>query len=40
MEVDVMNPGYNIKHQYSFTMLTGEDWTKAYDAPPALKGLI
>jgi hypothetical protein len=40
MEVDVMNPAYNIKHQYSVTMLTGEDWTKANDAPAALKGLI
>jgi len=38
--IDVMRPAYNFEPQYSVTMLTREDWTKATGAPPAVKGLI
>ena len=40
MGVDVMRPAYNFEPQFRFTMLMREDWTKATDAPPAVKGLI
>jgi len=35
-----MRPAYNFEPQFRFTMLMREDWTKATDAPPAVKGLI
>ena len=35
-----MRPAYNYEPQYRITLLTGEDWTKATGAPPALKGLF
>jgi len=40
MGVDVMRPAYNFEPQYTVTMLTREDWTKATGAPPAVKGLV
>jgi len=35
-----MWPAFNLEPQYRVIMLTREDWTKATDAPPGVKGLV
>jgi len=40
MGADVITPAYNFEPQYSVTMLTRKDWTKATGAPPAVNGLV
>jgi hypothetical protein len=40
MRVDVIKTVFNIEHKYRGTMLTREEWTRAYGTPPVLKWLV